>query len=161
MTTWCVLAHLISAPDFKKWLPEDHTWPDMTLLLSLQRLCEQQSVVWLWVMVLNPYHPTWARQRSDRQTWTAKLNLLVKTDLNLCSHIKGSSDVAVLCIYHQRNNRYQQELVWKALDWGGEWSSKKFFFLFFFFSLTGTWDKPVDLEFWCLCENCWCCAGIL
>lgn len=36
-----------------------------------------------------------------------------------------------LCIYHQRNNRYQQELEWKAVHRGRASTSKAFFFFVF------------------------------
>lgn len=57
---------------------------------------------------------------------------------------------AVLCIYHQRNNRYQQELEWKAVDWGGERSSKKFFFLLLFFFLTNARTQGMNQSLWSL-----------
>lgn len=57
---------------------------------------------------------------------------------------------AALCIYHQRNNRYQQELEWKAVDWGGEGSSKKFFFLLLFFFLTNARTQEMNQSFWSL-----------
>lgn len=54
---------------------------------------------------------------------------------------------ALLCIYHQRNNRYQQELEWKAVDWA--WEFKEVFLLvvlLLFDQRQNTRDEPVVLE---------------
>lgn len=86
---------------------------------EIERVLPLQSTFkpcyWIHIILPEP-----GRSRTDRSEWlncTFSENwfkfVLSYQRLVWCCQ-------AVLCIYHQRNNRYQQELEWKPVDGGGE-----------------------------------------